>query len=1474
MRLIQGPARHHPRRWLAALTALAIATRAHADLDPVVEPTGLAAPARAAATRAGHFSTTLIGVDPDTVYIGHVVGATSLPGTPGGDGPWHVGRGNNRVMGRFGPHDANNNGYWDWDRFNPGEIDSLQGWWPLNRGIGTTGGVTVSDLQRSSHGLDYGNLGCYAINQGSPKRTFGVVGYWHRDPGANVPGLPDTGTVVPGPGVEWVPLDGGYSAWCGLRAPGDLTVTDPVTGNPVNADVVERASSMTPGVLTGALSPEGTDRNFPGYGSQWDQMLYRDIEVPNGSGLDLSFRWSTHMDTRAVTAPDVRIGWFDRDPLKAPTPFDGNFISSTDAGATAPVDSFMVYIGAPVVEYSCVYSDGNPRGVYDPLRRWFSEVIAIDHPYAELLSVAGVHENQGFSVSLPGGPGTLVQDIIDSQGIGDLGYVRLVFRVKTNRGFDDGDYGVRRDFSSGTAGAAIVDDVIANGWDPSFGDFEAPDAIDDLAPTSSAWHATGKPPGIYFHVHDVSTLPFADPCGATTSPSRTCDLVGHVVTPGDHDHQERPGGTTGTAFQDRHDLLGSPTVNLCSNGPGDYNGQGIDRDIADAADIQLVLDLFTGGLKGSVDGNYWQVGWQSWPARQANGASGWGEIRFPSVVSSYTGTQCLTVISRGARFDDGIVTTNASGVPDSMRVYLQHVTRCFALPLSAGDCSPAGGRDAGIHFDNLSLAFIHAATPPALSVVPWDLFTDAFPSTADTTLFNALLPYGGLAFDTCAAQVRTARNTAPSDGLARLAVPGDTAVVSAPGSGIRVDLVFRILPGPGDYVVIGDRGSGVAQSPDVFPRVAASPGDGSFWGTYMADDGVFGTGAPMDGVTPGVPHPDDSWDPNVWNSARCDTAELNLFPESGHGNVAALTPGRWASMLHEQDPKIATLGIPKPRCFLISPTPGTPVDASNITCGGGAYPPAWALAPGSGLDPAELPGLPGWTREYTKIIPDGLLTAGSHVEYFFRRSDLATPSVGWLAPDTMRIVPQPWMDDLDGHRWQEFSVLPDRWKDPAYGGAGMACMLFVDWSDRRGDEMDWVAAMDTVGGTRPERWGAHNGWHARGDQDPRRGVDPMNGGDPDMAVRAHLGQPGTMWDMFQVRGAESGGTSVSLGDRLAASGGAGLDAGRLATNGPIGAVLRAFYRTLVLDTGDLGAGGAALLGPYAEHTDGDIALLEDFVTAPAGTALPRSVWALGRNLAESLEGTHGHPGFLGSYFGATLRSGDFRALTGSATPVVDLVPDPLLDVSGRVYGLGNSCTLDNDVLDLAPGTPGAAIASRLQDPGAAGSPPPWINGVWAPASATHPHRSLFEAWRLRNQGSRYTQSRGGLMLLMLASLSQLFADVNCVALSAPVGVGDQPGGGHPWGDHLALGSANPMRGGEARIVFGLVHTEQARVEVYDVSGRRIRTLADRLFAGGVEHRLVWDGTDSAGRSVNPGVYFYRIVTPSFHSERKLTLLRP
>src|SRR5262249_1813830 len=276
---------------------------------------------------------------------------------------------------------------------------------------------------------------------------------------------------------------------------------------------------------------------------------------------------------------------------------------------------------------------------------------------------------------------------------------------------------------------------------------------------------------------------------------------------------------------------------------------------------------------------------------------------------------------------------------------------------------------------------------------------------------------------------------------------------------------------PGNYHFIGNRASGLRPVPTDHVNIAV-PCDGTFWGQYMCDPGAFATagGASLHSVAP------SGWDPNVWNSARMDTAETNLFPVSALGNISGLDPCIWAGMYHESDPKYATLGIVKNRCFLVNPA--GPVNSTNIVCNG-TVPAAYGAAQGYDGNPT--------TKEYTKIIPDGLLTPGSHVEYFIRRSAIGAPAIFTMSPDTNRVTPQPGeiADDevdclpptgtgsTDGHRGQQFGVLPDRWKSVAFGGQGMACMLYVDLDDGYGDEAAWVTAADLIHATHADKFGAH-----------------------------------------------------------------------------------------------------------------------------------------------------------------------------------------------------------------------------------------------------------------------------------------------------------------------------------------------------------------------------------------------------------------
>ena len=74
----------------------------------------------------------------------------------------------------------------------------------------------------------------------------------------------------------------------------------------------------------------------------------------------------------------------------------------------------------------------------------------------------------------------------------------------------------------------------------------------------------------------------------------------------------------------------------------------------------------------------------------------------------------------------------------------------------------------------------------------------------------------------------------------------------------------------------------------------------------------------------------------------------------------------------------------------------------------------------------------------------------------------------------------------------------------------------------------------------------------------------------------------------------------------------------------------------------------------------------------------------------------------------------------------------------------------------------------------------------------------------------------------------------------------------------ALGRAwpNPFRP-TTTIPFRLDEDAEVRIDIWDLSGRRVRELVTARARAG-DHQAVWDGRDDAGRKLSNGAYFYRM----------------
>lgn len=75
-----------------------------------------------------------------------------------------------------------------------------------------------------------------------------------------------------------------------------------------------------------------------------------------------------------------------------------------------------------------------------------------------------------------------------------------------------------------------------------------------------------------------------------------------------------------------------------------------------------------------------------------------------------------------------------------------------------------------------------------------------------------------------------------------------------------------------------------------------------------------------------------------------------------------------------------------------------------------------------------------------------------------------------------------------------------------------------------------------------------------------------------------------------------------------------------------------------------------------------------------------------------------------------------------------------------------------------------------------------------------------------------------------------------------------------------------------KIRYGLPNANNTTIQIYDILGRKVRTLLDENQSAGY-HEVIWDAHDDYGNKVATGVYFYRIQVKSYSDVKKLLILK-
>ncbi len=103
----------------------------------------------------------------------------------------------------------------------------------------------------------------------------------------------------------------------------------------------------------------------------------------------------------------------------------------------------------------------------------------------------------------------------------------------------------------------------------------------------------------------------------------------------------------------------------------------------------------------------------------------------------------------------------------------------------------------------------------------------------------------------------------------------------------------------------------------------------------------------------------------------------------------------------------------------------------------------------------------------------------------------------------------------------------------------------------------------------------------------------------------------------------------------------------------------------------------------------------------------------------------------------------------------------------------------------------------------------------------------------------------------------------------PQGVGEETHLARP-ADYLYASRPNPAQQ-RADVRFRLGAATRVRIDVYDATGRQVRTLVDEELPAG-EHVRAWDAADDSGAPVGTGVFWVQMHTAAGHESAKRMLL--
>ena len=299
-------------------------------------------------------------------------------------------------------------------------------------------------------------------------------------------------------------------------------------------------------------------------------------------------------------------------------------------------------------------------------------------------------------------------------------------------------------------------------------------------------------------------------------------------------------------------------------------------------------------------------------------------------------------------------------------------------------------------------------------------------------------------------------------------------------------------------------------------------------------------------------------------------------------------------------------------------------------------------------------------------------------------------------------------------------------------------------------------------------------------------------------------------------------------------------------------------------------------------------LLSDYLTAEVCGVTRRTLVVNGDAVVQALGWES--PSLLANRLGAALAGEPYIEVAGDPNYCVDLEP-----ATGALYGTSNSINGSYDYGAWGNNCPvsarfnvintvGTGVGNRVYVNTDTGTPTQYAQVVNVDQSATTDYRTVIDGVSWHHMAEAPS---GGLdpdceptaASVITAAANEIAAALEWVFDGTIPGLTqpdcDVTGAPDPFGEagqvtRLYANQPNPFNP-RTTLRFTLSTRQETTLAIYDVGGRRVRTLIDAELEGG-PHEIVWDGTDDAGHALASGVYWSQLVTDDFRGSKKMIVL--